>query len=396
MLGVTGGAASYKAVQTARDLSLLGADVDVVLTRAAREFVQPLAFQAVTGRRPLSNLFSAEGAALHIRLARSADAVVVAPATADFIARTRAGRGNDLLGSVLLATKARVVIAPAMNEAMFGHPATRANLRCLRERGVRVAGPTSGRLGAGEGRGMGRMIDGQALIEEVGRALSPASPLAGARVLVTSGSTREALDPVRYLGNRSSGLMGSELARSAWLRGADVTLLSGPSSLKAPHGPKLLRVESAAEMLDAALDAAPALDAAIFAAAVSDFRPAVARVEKIKRSQEGPRMRVDLTANPDVALQAGTKMKRGAVRVGFALETSRLLQRARRKLEEKGFDFVVANPAGEEGSGFEAPANRATLIFREGAPRELGLLPKREVAEAIIDEIESRLENAAE
>ena len=252
VLGVCGGIAAYKSVQVARDLTLLGADVDVVLTGSARQFVAPLSFEGVTGRGPLTDIFAAGGAALHISLAREADCVCIAPATADFIARTAAGRASDLLTTVLVATDAPVVVAPAMNDRMFAHPRTRANLALLEDGlGYRRVGPADGRLAAGEGSGPGRMSEPSAIVDAVGRAMGGRGGLAGARVLVTAAGTREPVDAVRYLGNRSSGKMGYALARAAWLKGADVTLVSGPSALDAPCGVDLVGVETAREMQEA-------------------------------------------------------------------------------------------------------------------------------------------------
>ncbi len=393
VLGVCGGVAAYKVVQVARDLSLYGATVDVVLTRAARRFVTPLSFEGVTGRRAFTDLFSAREAALHVALGSSADCVCVAPATADFIARVAAGRANDLLACVLLATEAPVVVAPAMNDRMFAHPRTRANLAHLEGvLGYRRTGPARGRLAAGEGRGRGRMVDPEDIVEAVGRALTGESRLRGAQVLVTAGPTREPLDPVRYLGNRSSGRMGFALARSAWRRGAEVTLVTGPSLLTPPGGVTLVPVRTAAQMRDAVLARIGAADVAVHAAAVSDYRPAFPAAGKIKRARAGSQLDVKLVENPDIAAESGPAMKARSVSVGFALETSDLLVRAQEKLVAKGFDFIVANAAGKEGVGFETVTNRVAILNPGQPPLELPLMSKSAVADEIMDRVEDRLE----
>jgi phosphopantothenoylcysteine decarboxylase/phosphopantothenate--cysteine ligase len=393
VLGVTGGIAAYKAVQVARDLTLLGAAVDVVPTRAAGEFVRPLTFEAVTGRRALTDLFSAEGAALHIRLAREADIVCVAPATADLLARAAQGRADDLLTTTLLATRAPVLLCPAMNDRMWGHPQVRANAaHCVEALGYHLAGPASGPLAAGEAEGAGRLLDPVDILEHVGRLLEPAGALDGRQVLVTAGPTREALDPVRFLGNRSSGRMGFALARAAWRRGARVTLVSGPSCLPAPAGIELVRVESARDLLEAVRARVGGADVIVHAAAVADYRPAVSSPGKLKRSEVGDRLSVALTANPDVAAETRALLRPGAIAVGFALETSDLLEHARAKLEAKGFDLLVANDATDDGAGFDVDTNRVTLLTPGLEPEALPLLSKDEVAERVLDRIEPLLD----
>ena len=392
MLGVCGGIAAYKSVQLARDLTLLGATVDVVLTDAARNFVAPLSFEGVTGRGALVDLFAVGGAALHISLAREADCVCVAPATADFIARAASGRASDLLTTVAVATGAPVVVAPAMNDGMFAHPRTRANLATLERRpGYHRVGPETGLLAAGEGSGPGRMAATGDIVDAVGRVLGPGSSLAGAKVLVTGGPTREPLDPVRYLGNRSSGKTGVALARAAWLRGAEVTLVLGPATVPAPYGVEVVAVETAARMRDAVLAAIDDADAAIFAAAVADYRPRAVSPGKLKRSEIGDEWTVALRTNPDIAAESVARMKAGSVSVGFALESSDLVARAGEKLAAKGFDMIVANRAGEEGAGFEADTNRVTILGRGMPARELPRLSKFAVACEIVDLIEARL-----
>lgn len=393
VLGVTGGIAAYKSVQVARDLTLLGAEVDVVMTASAQRFVAPLSFQGVTGRPARWDLFDSEGAALHIRLGRDADAVCVAPATADFIARAAQGRADDLLCTTLLATAAPVVVCPAMNDQMFAHPQVQANLEHLREAiGYRVAGPADGRLAVGEGGGPGRMLEPWQIEEHIGRALGGDAAFEGRTVLVTAGPTREPIDPVRYVGNRSSGRMGFALAQAAWRRGARVLLVSGPSALPDPEGVEVVRVETAVEMKEAVAARLPDADASIFAAAVADFRPEEARAGKVKRSEEGKELGLTLVANPDVAGDTRDLRKPGSVVVGFALETDDLIAHAERKLQAKAFDLIVANDALGAGAGFEVETNRVTLLSAEGEPEGLPLQSKDAVAEAVLDRIGARME----
>ena len=388
VLGVTGGIAAYKCVQLARDLTRLGATIDVVLTRGAQNFVQPLSFEGVTGRPALTQLFSTDGTALHLKLGQEADVVCVAPATADFLARAAQGRANDLLTTTLLATRAPIVLCPAMNNQMYAHPQTQANIAHLRETlSYGVAGPAVGPLAFGEREGPGRMLEPADIVEEVGRALVPSSSLSGKHVLVTAGPTREAIDPVRYVGNRSSGRMGFALAAAAWRRGARVTLVSGPVALQDPHGVETVRVESAREMFDAVSGSLPEVDVSMFAAAVADFRPDEVADGKLKRADLGPEMTVSLVENPDVAGDTMDRRKGGSITVGFALETADLLKNGQKKLESKGFDLLVANDATEDGAGFEVETNRVTLLTAGGATEDVPLSSKHEVAEIILDRI---------
>ena len=388
VLGVTGGIAAYKSVQLARDLTRLGSDVDTILTAGAQRFVQPLSFEGVTGRPAAAELFSAEGAALHIKLGSEADVLCVAPATADLIARAAQGRADDLLTTTLLATRAPVLICPAMNDRMYSHPQTQANLRHLSEAlSYHVAGPGTGPLAVDEGSGPGRMLEPHEIVEEIGRALSDGSPLRGKTVLVTAGSTREALDPVRFIGNRSSGRMGFALAAAAWRRGANVKVVTGPVSLPLPYGVEVVEVETAVEMLERVTEQVPEADVSIFSAAVADYRPADTSEDKMKRADVGPEMTLNLVENPDVARSTRTARKAGSVAGGFALETTSLLENARSKLESKGFDLIVANGANEEGAGFEVDTNRVTLLGADGEPEALPLLTKDEVAEVILDRV---------
>jgi phosphopantothenoylcysteine decarboxylase/phosphopantothenate--cysteine ligase len=390
VLGVTGGIAAYKAVQLARDLTLAGAEVDVVLTRSAAEFVGPLSFEALTGRAVHGEMHRAGEPLLHIRLAREADLVLIAPATADLLARAAAGRADDLLAAVLLATSAPVLLCPGMNDRMYGHPQTTANLRRLGEIGYRVAGPGVGPLAWGEGEGPGRLLDPAEILEHAGRALEGTGPLTDRRVLVTAGPTREPLDPVRYLGNRSSGRMGYSLAASAWRRGARVTLGSGPVSLAPPAGVQVVRVETAAEMRDAVAAALPSADLLVMAAAVADFRPPRPAGSKLKKERGGvPGLELEPTT--DVLRDTLPLRPSHCVVVGFALETDDPLENARAKLESKRLDLLVLNDAREPGAGFEVGTNRVTILRPDREPEPHPLLPKDDVADELLDRAEALL-----
>jgi len=386
LLGVAGGIAAYKSVQIARDLTQLGASVDVVLTQSAREFVGPVTFEAVTGR-PIHTDLIAEGKALdHIKLARNAHVVCIAPATADLLARAAAGRADDLLTAILLATTAPVILCPAMNDAMWAHPQTQRNAEHVGSQlGYALVGPATGALAFGEGVGPGRMEEPATIIEHIGRALEGQTPLSGKRIVVTAGPTREPVDPVRVLSNRSSGRMGYALAGAAWRRGADVTLISGPASIDPPVGVALKRVETADQMAGEVRAAIAAADALIMAAAVADFRPAAPATSKIKKTSGVSA--IELEAAPDVLSATRAHRANNLRVVGFALETEAHEANARKKLQEKGMDIIVLNDATEPGAGFEVSTNRVTIISSDGSAEALPLLPKDEVADAILDRL---------
>ncbi|MGB1780441.1 MAG: bifunctional phosphopantothenoylcysteine decarboxylase/phosphopantothenate--cysteine ligase CoaBC, partial [Longimicrobiales bacterium] len=331
-------------------------------------------------------------AALHIRLGRDADVVCVAPATADFIARAAHGRADDLICTTLLATRAPVVVCPAMNDRMYAHAQVQENLEHLRDRlGYQIAGPVEGALAVGEGAGPGRMIEPWQIEESIGRALGTDPALFGKQVLVTAGPTHEPIDPVRYVGNRSSGRMGYAIAQAACRRGAEVTLVSGPSSLDPPFGVEVVRVETAQEMHDAVAARIGGSDVNVFSAAVADFRPADAKDSKVKRAATGDALTLDLTENPDVANDTRAARKAGSLNVGFALETDDVLAHAAEKLARKGFDLLVANDATEDGAGFGVSTNRVTLLTPDGSSEALPLLSKDEVAEEILDRVATLL-----
>jgi phosphopantothenoylcysteine decarboxylase / phosphopantothenate---cysteine ligase len=389
VLGVTGGIAAYKSIQLARDLARYGSQVDVILTRSAHQFVGALSFEALTGRPVLTELVAAGHALDHIHLAAEADVVCVAPATADFMARAAAGRADDLLAAVLLATTAPVLICPAMNDAMWAHPQTRANEARLREIGYTVVGPASGPLAFGEGVGPGRMEEPDVVLEHVGRALGTVAEWRGRRVLVTAGPTRERIDAARVLTNRSSGRMGFAIAAAAWRRGADVTVVAGPTTAPPPHGPALRRVESAADMADAVREALPAADVLVMAAAVADYRPAEPAAGKPEKGTVPACIPLEATA--DVLRSTRDARRDGAVIVGFALQTGDGRTRARAKLRDKELDIIVLNRADLPDAGFDVDTNRVVLIHAAGGEETLPLQSKDEVAETLLDRIAALL-----
>ena len=387
LLGVTGGIASYKAAWIARLLTQAGAEVDVVMTRAATEFVGAVTIEALTGR-PVRTALIAPGHALdHIRLARTAELVVVAPATADFLARAVHGHADDLLSACLLATSAPVLLVPAMNDRMWAHPQVTRNVAHARELGYRVLEPAEGPLAAGEGSGPGRMPEPETIVAHAARLLEAPGALAGRHVVVTAGPTREPVDPVRYVSNHSSGKMGAALAAAAWRRGAEVTFVAGPLQVPVPEGVRHVPVGTTAEMSAAVGEALAAADVLVMAAAPADFRPATLAGQKIKRGA-GP-LTLELEPTPDILVATRGQRRAGAVVVGFALETTDTDANARRKLAAKDLDLVVLNDATEAGAGFGVDTNRVTLIARNGASEALPLLPKGEVADAILDRVDT-------
>jgi phosphopantothenoylcysteine decarboxylase/phosphopantothenate--cysteine ligase len=390
LLGVTGGIASYKSAWLARLLGKAGAEVDVVLTAAAAEFIGRVTFEALTGRAVHTGLFDPGRALDHIKLAREAHAVVVAPATADFIARAATGQAGDLLGAVLLATKAPVLIVPAMNDAMWAHRQTVENVKHLTETlGYHVLPPDEGMLAAGEGSGPGRMPEPETIFAHTSRLLESDSALSGKRVIVTAGPTREAIDPVRYISNRSSGKMGVAIAAAAWRRGADVVLVAGPMSVPAPVGVVLREVETTEDMAAAVAGELPAAAVLIMAAAPADFRAANPVGSKIKK-KSAPAS-IELAPTPDILASTRGARAKNAVIVGFALETDDALNGGREKLKAKSLDMVVVNDAREAGAGFGVDTNRVTLLGPDGREEALPLLAKEAVADEILDRVETLL-----
>ena len=390
LLGVAGGIASYKSAWLARLLAKAGAEVDVVLTRAATEFIGAVTFEALTGRPVHTGLFDAGHALDHIKLARAAAAIVIAPATADLMARAATGQANDLLTACLLAAECPVLIVPAMNDRMWAHAQTQANAAHLQSLGYTLLAPDDGLLAAGEGSGPGRMPEPETIFAHAGRLLEGESPLRGRTVLVTAGPTREPLDPVRFLSNYSSGKMGVALAAAAWRRGAEVTLVAGPLAVPVPVGVAHIAVQSTTEMRNAVALRIGASDVVVMSAAPADYQPVSAAEGKLKKT--GEFRVIELRETPDILVSTRDARRRGSVVVGFALETEDLIANARRKLEGKGLDMVVLNAANEPGSGFGVDTNRVTLLRRDRAePEQLPLLDKHEVAEVILDRVEDLL-----
>jgi phosphopantothenoylcysteine decarboxylase/phosphopantothenate--cysteine ligase len=386
LLGVTGGIAAYKSAWTARLLTQAGAAVDVVLTRSAAEFIGSITFEALTGR-PVHTALIAEGHALdHIKLARAATAVVVAPATADFIARAANGHADDLLTACLLANTSPVLIVPAMNDRMWAHAQTQANVAHLRALGYTVLEPDAGPLAVGEGSGPGRMPEPETIVAHVARLLEPSRVLGGKRIVVTAGPTREAVDPVRFISNRSSGKMGVAIAAAAWRRGADVRLIAGPLSVALPPGPTVTMVETTEQMRAAVEESIAGAHALIMAAAPADFRPASVAGQKIKKSNAPAS--IGLEPTPDILASTIAARSATLVTVGFALETNSALEYGRGKLAAKQLDLIVVNDATEPGAGFAVDTNRVTFIDRDGRVDEQPLLGKHEVADLILDRVE--------
>ncbi|RLC69777.1 MAG: bifunctional phosphopantothenoylcysteine decarboxylase/phosphopantothenate--cysteine ligase CoaBC [Chloroflexi bacterium] len=380
VLGVTGSISAYKTVDLASKLVQRGIKVDVVMTEAATKFVAPLTFQSVTHRQVFTNMF-AEVSAFeieHIALAERADVVAIVPATANTISKLTAGLADNLLTCVVLATQAPVVLAPAMDRGMYANQITQENLDKLRSRGFIVVGPAHGRLASGL-EGWGRLAEVEEILAEILKALGRNGDLAGRKVLITAGGTQEPLDPVRYIGNYSSGRMGFALAEAARDRGAKVTLIAAATSLPPPYGVEVIRVQTALQMREAVLQEVPRADALIMAAAVADFRPKTISGGKIKRRLET--LTLELVATPDILAEVTVPIK-----VGFAAESEDLLQNAQRKLKEKGLDLIVANDITAPESGFGADTNKVTLLNGRGEA-ELPVMPKSEVAHRVLDRV---------
>jgi len=390
-LGVTGGVAAYKAAELVRRLQQEKLDVQVVMTRSAREFITPLTFAALTGKKVITEMFGAddaspanvESAIEHIAVAQRIDLLLVAPATADILGQFARGIAGDFLSTLYLATKAPVIVAPAMNVNMWEHPATQENLATLRARGVHVVDPDEGYLACGM-TGAGRLAATETIAQKVLAVLGLRHDLAGQTVLVTAGPTVEDLDPVRFLSNRSSGKMGYALADAAARRGAHVILVSGPTDLGVPEGVDWVPVRATEEMRSAVRDRAREANIVIMAAAVADYRPAAAHSQKLKRGEE--RLTLGLEPTPDILAELGRE-KGSRILVGFAAETSNLAENARGKLARKGADMIVANDVTQEGAGFDTDTNIVTLFLRDGREIPLPKLSKFDVANRILDQV---------
>jgi phosphopantothenoylcysteine decarboxylase/phosphopantothenate--cysteine ligase len=388
-LGVTGGIAAYKAAEIVRLLQDRGIRVQVIMTRAAQEFVRPLTFAALSGAKVITDMFSSgeephaniDSAIEHIAVAQSIDALVVVPATADVLAHFAQGIADDFLTTLYLATTAPVVVAPAMNVNMWNHPATQANLEILRKRGVKIVEPGSGYLACGM-TGAGRLAENEAIVAAALQALGCFQDMSGETVLLTAGPTREKIDPVRYLTNRSSGRMGYALAEASLRRGARVLLVSGPTSLTPPDAAEITQVESTEQMRDAVLNLLPQATIVIKTAAVSDYRPKIAAAQKLKR--KGPTT-LELESTPDILKELSLK-KNSQIVVGFAAETENVLENARQKLVAKNLDAIVVNDVSREGVGFDSDRNAVTIITRDEVV-DVPETTKWEVAQRVLDQV---------
>ncbi len=386
---MTGGIAAYKSVELLRRLKTMGAEVRVVMTASAREFVGPLTFEALSGHPVQTEMFSKEAASPipHIALAHWPDLVVIAPATANTIGRIASGLADDLLSAVVMASTAPVLLAPAMETDMYRNPIVTENLSRLRGLGYRTVGPGTGFLASG-GEGIGRMSEPEEIADAVLDALTSTEEFAGRRFVVTAGRTEEDIDPVRFLTNRSTGKMGYAVAECARRRGAEVTLVSGPTELSAPPGVEVVKVRSVAQMREAVVGAFPETDVLVMAAAVLDFRARQVATSKIKKTGAG--LTLELAPTGDFLVELG-KIKGEQILVGFAMETENGVANAQKKLEAKTLDLIVLNDLTVEGAGFAVDTNVVTLIDRDGAAQDLPKMSKREVADRILDRVKEKL-----
>jgi phosphopantothenoylcysteine decarboxylase/phosphopantothenate--cysteine ligase len=387
VLGVTGSIAAFKAADLASKLRQLGAAVEVVMTPAATKFIAPLTFQSLTARPVVVDMFAAEEAEAHVEVSRRADALVVAPATADYLANVANGQAPDMVSLTTLATAAPIVVAPAMDSQMWENAATQANVETLRSRGVVFAGPTRGRLASGRSGG-GRMVEVPEILGVLRRALGERTgDLRGKHIVVTAGGTQEPIDPVRYIGNRSTGKMGMAVAEAAIDRGARVTVVAGPTvTAPVPFGAECRHVTTTLDLLAALEGIVTGSDAIVMAGAPADFRSAAAADQKIKKQDGDDTLRVDLVKNPDVI----ATLQGGGVRVGFAAETENLATNAVEKLARKHLDFIVGNDVTRAGSGFGTDTNEVTFFHSDGRVEALPIMTKYEVGHAILDAIASR------
>lgn len=381
LLGITGSIAAYKSLSLVRDLKATGVDVRVVLTHAAERFVPPLTLQVFSGHPVQTDLFEAQNEMAHVCLSQEVDLVLIAPVTAHFIAKMATGLNDDLLSSILLATTVPVLIAPAMDLGMWSHPATQDNISILKKRGVEIIGPEVGQLASGK-TGIGRFSDPEKILKQVRTTFLKTQPhMVGESVLVTAGPTQEAIDPVRFISNRSSGKMGYAIAETAKKWGANVVLISGPTALPVPEGVKLIQVRSTEEMRVAVNRQLPETSLVVMAAAVGDYRPRHTASEKIKKTGTG--YTIALEETPDI-LAERPEGPEGQIVVGFAAETENIIENAKKKLKTKRLDLIVANDVTAEGAGFDVDTNIVHLIDREGKITSYPRLPKQHVAEQIL------------
>ncbi len=384
VLGITGSIAAYKAADIASKLTQDGARVEVIMTESATKFISPLTFRSLTNQPVVTDMFelASEFSIEHVALAEAADVVVIAPATANIIAKVAAGISDDMLSCTVLATEAPVIVAPAMNVNMFQNSVTQDNLSKLKARGFTIVGPGYGRLASGK-IGQGRLAEVEEIIGTIKQVLGRNGDLDGKRVVVSAGGTREAIDPVRYIGNRSSGKMGYAVAEAARDRGAKVTLITAPTALSEPVGIEVTHVESAVQMKGAVAKATAQTDALIMVAAVADYQPKSAAKGKVKKEAAGAELTLELMRTPDIL----SEVKGSFLRVGFAAETEDHVENARQKLANKQLDLIASNDVTASDSGFEVDTNRVTLIDRDGKVESLPLMTKRDVADRILDKV---------
>ena len=382
VLGITGSIAAYKAAEIASQLTQEGAKLNVIMTKEAMQFISPVTLRAITGRPAVTEMYNlaSEFSIDHVSLAKAADILVVAPATANIIAKLAAGIADDMLCCTVLATKAPVLIAPAMETNMYNNPVTQDNLARLKTRGFVIVGPATGWLASGK-EGPGRLADINDIIRGIRQVLERSGDLAGKHIVVTAGGTQEPIDPVRYISNRSSGKMGYALAEAARDRGAKVTLVTAPTSLVDPVGVNLVKANTAQEMQQAVENLTTQADALVMAAAVADYRPTKASKDKIKKGEAG------LTLELEPTLDILSSVRGNFIKVGFAAESSNLMENAKQKLKQKGLDIIVANDITASDSGFGTDTNRVTIIDRKGKVDSLPLIPKREVADKVLDRV---------
>ena len=382
VLGITGGIAAYKAVDIASKLTQAGANVRVIMTKSALEFITPLTFESITGNAVVTDMFqtNAEHRINHVALSEIADVIVIAPATANIIAKIACGIADDMLACTVLATKAPIIISPSMHTNMYENSITQENIAKLKERGFTIIEPSAGRLASG-GYGTGRLPDTEVILGAIQQALGKSGNLKGKRIVVTAGGTQEDIDPVRYIGNRSSGKMGYAIAAAARDRGANVTLITTPTAIAIPEGIKTVTVRSALQMKDAVVKATAKADVLLMAAAVADYTPKTTAKQKIKKGAGG--LTLELVKTPDIISEVKGKF----LKIGFAAETQNLLANAKKKLASKGLDMIVANDVTSKGSGFGTDTNKVTLISKDGKQESLPLMSKREVAEKLMDRV---------
>jgi len=393
VLGVTGGIAAYKACEIISGLKKIGANIDVIMTKSAAEFITPYTFQSLTGNPAILNMFESPKYwdMEHISLAQKSDILLIAPATANIIGKVANGIADDMLTTTIMASNKPVVFAPAMNTKMYENPVVQKNMETLIARGYHIIPPKGGMLACGD-EGQGKLQDVTIILEELQKIYqkelkTEKKDLEGLKFLVTAGPTREIIDPVRFLSNHSTGKMGYEIAKAIVKRGGRVTLISGPTSLRAPEGVDLVLVETAEEMFEAVKKAYPQCDILIKSAAVSDYRPKIREAQKVKKESQEEEMQLTLVRNPDILLELGKMKKPGNIHVGFAAETENIVEHGQEKIQKKNLDFIVANDVTEEGAGFAHNTNIVHFIDKNGDHSKTEKVEKSAIAHEILDKV---------